>query len=66
LDISGDGIFDEEDDAIIVDRLDFNGDGVVSVEEELAMRILARGAFDATPENFDIPRLVRIGLEVKF
>jgi hypothetical protein len=66
LDISGDGIFDEEDDWIIIDRLDFNGDGIVSVEEELAMRILARGAYDAAPENFDIPRLVRIGLEVKF
>jgi len=65
-DISGDGIFDEEDVAIIASRLDFNGDGMVSVDEELAMRILARGAYDATPENFDIPRMVRIGLEVKF
>jgi hypothetical protein len=36
------------------------------VEEELAMAILSIGAYDANPNNFDIPRLFRLGLEVKF
>jgi hypothetical protein len=65
-DIDGDGDRDEADRAEIVRRLDMNGDGQVTVEEELAMAILAFGAFDANPENFDIPRLVRFGLEVQF
>lgn len=65
-DIDGDGDADDDDLAEITHRLDFNGDGTVSVDEELAMRILARGANDADPRNFGIPRLVRLGVEVRF
>ena len=65
-DINGDGDRDEEDRAEIIRRLDMNGDGRVTIEEELAMAILSIGAFDANPENFDIPRLFRLGLEVRF
>ncbi len=65
-DINGDGVFDEADDAMIIDHLDFNGDGKVSVEEELTMRLLAGGANDATPFNFDRPREVRLGFEMRF
>jgi len=65
-DINGDGVFDALDDQEIVRRLDFNGDGQVAVEEELAMRILGRGAYDANPLHFDIPRMIRFGMEVSF
>jgi hypothetical protein len=65
-DINGDGVFDEADDAMIIDHLDFNGDGAVSVDEELTMRLLARGANDATPYNFERPREVRLGFEMRF
>jgi hypothetical protein len=65
-DINNDGVFDEADDAMIIDHLDFNGDGSVSVDEELAMRLLARGANDATPFNFERPREVRLGFEMRF
>ncbi len=65
-DIDGDGDRDEADRAEIIRRLDMNRDGTVTIEEELAMWILAHGSFDANPENFDIPRLFRLGLEVRF
>ena len=65
-DIDGDGDRDEEDQAEIIRRLDMNGDGRVTLDEELAMAILSIGAYDADPENFDIPRLFRLGLEVRF
>ena len=65
-DINGDGVFNELDDQEIARRLDFNGDGQVGVEEELAMRILGYGAYDANPLHFDIPRLIRFGVEVSF
>jgi hypothetical protein len=65
-DINGDGSYDEFDLQEITRRLDFNGDGTVTVDEELAMRILAEGASDADPRHFDIPRLVRVGFEVRF
>jgi hypothetical protein len=65
-DIDGDGDRDEADRAEFIRRLDMNGDGQVTLEEELAMAILAHGAFDANPEHFDIPRLVRFGLEIRF
>lgn len=65
-DIDGGGDVDDADRAEITHRLDFNGDGTVTVDEELAMRILARGANDADPRNFGIPRLVRLGVEVRF
>ena len=65
-DIDGDGDHDENDRAEVVRRLDMNGDGTVTVEEELAMAILSMGAYDANPNNFDIPRLLRVGLEIKF
>ncbi len=65
-DIDGDGDRDEADRAEIIRRLDMDGDGQVTIDEELAMAILAQGAFDASPENFDIPRLVRIGFEIRF
>lgn len=56
----------DDDLAEITHRLNFNGDGEVSVDEELAMRILARGANEADPRNVGIPRLVRLGVEVRF
>ncbi len=65
-DINGDGVRNEADRQEIIRRLDMNGDGTVTVEEELAMAILSIGAYDANPNNFDIPRLFRLGLEVKF
>ncbi|MFQ6104214.1 MAG: TonB-dependent receptor domain-containing protein [Candidatus Glassbacteria bacterium] len=65
-DIDGDEDVDQDDIDEITSRLDFNGDGTVSIEEELTMRILARGANDATPYNFERPREVRLGFEVRF
>jgi hypothetical protein len=65
-DIDGDGDFDDDDDAEIRRRLDFNGDGTVSVDEELAMRILSGGANEADPYNFESPRQVRLGFELRF
>jgi hypothetical protein len=46
--------------------LAIDGDGRVMLDEELAMAILSVGAHQANPEHFDIPRLVRLGLEVRF
>jgi outer membrane receptor protein involved in Fe transport len=63
---SSGGLPDEVDRTEIIRRLDMNGDGIVTIEEEFAMQILAQGAFDANPYNFDIPRLFRLGLEIKF
>jgi hypothetical protein len=60
------GLPDEADRTEIIRRLDMNGDGWVTIEEEVAMHILAQGAFDSNPYNFDIPRLFRLGLEIKF
>ncbi len=65
-DINADGQLDDADMQEIISRLDFNGDGTVSVEEELTMRLLARGANDADPQNFDRPREVRLGFELRF
>jgi outer membrane receptor protein involved in Fe transport len=65
-DIDGDGDRDDDDRAEIIRRLDMDGDGQVTIEEELAMAILSIGAYDANPNNFDIPRLFRLGLEIKF
>ncbi len=65
-DIDGDGDQDEADREELIRRLDINGDGTVTVEEELAMAILSSGAYDADSGNFDIPRLFRIGVEVRF
>jgi hypothetical protein len=65
-DINGDGLLNDTDMDLIIDRLDFNSDGQVSLEEELAMRILAEGAGDWDPDNYDIPRQVRVGFEVRF
>ncbi len=65
-DIDGDGDRDEADRAEIIRRLDMNGDGTVTIDEELAMAVLSTGAYDADPANFDIPRLFRLGLEIKF
>ena len=65
-DINGDGVADELDLPEIIRRVDFNGDGRVTIEEELAMRILAEGARDWYPDNYDLPRQVRLGFEVRF
>jgi hypothetical protein len=65
-DINGDGNRDEADRLEIIRRLDMNGDGEVTVEEELAMAILSIGAYNDDAENFGIPRLVRIGFEIRF
>ncbi len=65
-DIDGDGDRDETDRAEIIRRLDMDGDGEVTLEEELTMAILSIGAYDSNPNNFDIPRLFRLGLEIKF
>jgi hypothetical protein len=65
-DINGDGNLDDLDDQELTRRLDFNGDGTVSVDEELAMRVLASGASDADPFNFERPREVRLGFELRF
>ena len=43
-----------------------DGDGSVTLEEELTLAILAQGSKDANPDNFDIPMLFRLGLEVQF
>ncbi len=65
-DINGDGTRDDADRAEIIRRLDINGNGTVTVEEELAMAILAIGAFQDNPVYYDIPRLFRVGVEVRF
>jgi hypothetical protein len=65
-DINGDGVRDGADRAEIIRRLDMNGDGMVTLDEELAMAILAIGAHQANPDHFDIPRLFRLGLEIRF
>ncbi|MFQ6104848.1 MAG: TonB-dependent receptor domain-containing protein [Candidatus Glassbacteria bacterium] len=65
-DINGDGVADENDLPEIIRRVDFNGDGQVTIEEELAMRILAEGARDWNTDNYDRPREVRLGFEVRF
>jgi len=65
-DINGDGLYNDTDREIIIDRLDFNGDGKVTVDEELAMRMFSEGARDWNPGNYDIPRQVRLGFELRF
>jgi len=65
-DVNGDGVRNDADRAEIIRRLDMNGDGTVTLDEELAMSILAMGAYDSNPNNFDIPRLFRVGVEIKF
>jgi outer membrane receptor protein involved in Fe transport len=65
-DIDGDGEVTEADKLEIINRMDFDGDGVVTEDEELAIYLLQQGAYDANPYSFDIPRLFRLGFEVKF
>jgi hypothetical protein len=65
-DINGDGVQDEADRAEIIRRLDINGDGEVTLEEELAMAILSIGAYNDSPNKFDIPSFFRLGIEVRF